>query len=76
VQDFGIGIAQHEHSEVFKRFFRTSAKNQHTFPGMGLGLYISSEIIKRHGGDIYFESTEGKGSLFCFEITSIDAVND
>ena len=76
VQDFGIGIAGHEHSQVFKRFFRTSAKSHHTFPGMGLGLYISSEIIKRHGGNIYFESTEGKGSLFCFEITSIDAVND
>ena len=76
VQDFGIGIAGHEHSQVFKRFFRTSAKNNHTFPGMGLGLYISSEIIKRHGGDIYFESTEGKGSLFCFEITSIAAVNE
>jgi signal transduction histidine kinase len=37
---------------------------------MGLGLYISAEIIKRHHGRIFFESKEGKGSVFSFEIDS------
>jgi PAS domain S-box-containing protein len=70
VHDFGIGIPKEEQSKIFKRFYRVSGKNNHTFPGLGLGLYISSEIIKRHSGKIYFESVEGKGSKFCFEISS------
>jgi signal transduction histidine kinase len=41
---------------------------QHTFPGLGLGLYISSEIIKREGGRIWVISEEGKGSTFCFAL--------
>jgi len=70
VQDDGIGIPKEEHSNIFKRFFRVSGKSNYTFPGMGLGLYISSEIIKRHSGRIFFDSEEGKGSNFSFEINS------
>jgi len=70
VQDDGIGIPRQEHRNIFKRFFRVSGKSNYTFPGMGLGLYISSEIIKRHSGRIFFDSEEGKGSIFCFEINS------
>lgn len=39
-----------------------------TFPGLGLGLYITSEIIQRHQGKIWVESIEGKGSTFSFLI--------
>jgi signal transduction histidine kinase len=70
VIDEGIGIPAEEQASIFKRFFRVSAKNSYTFPGMGLGLYISAEIIKRHNGRIFFESKEGKGSVFSFEIAS------
>ncbi len=70
VQDEGIGIPREEHHNIFKRFFRVSGKSNYTFPGMGLGLYISSEIIKRHEGRIFFDSDEGKGSSFSFEIKS------
>ena len=70
VQDDGIGIPEEEHKNIFRRFFRVSGKDNYTFPGMGLGLYISSEIIKRHDGRIFFESDEGKGSTFSFEINS------
>ncbi len=70
VKDDGIGIPREEHRNIFKRFFRVSSKSNYTFPGMGLGLFISSEIIKRHGGRIFFESDEGKGATFSFEINS------
>lgn len=68
VQDFGIGIARDKKDRVFEQFYRVSGDKQHTFPGLGLGLYISSEIIKREGGKIWVESVEGKGSTFCFSI--------
>jgi PAS domain S-box-containing protein len=66
VRDFGIGIPKTEHSNIFKRFYRVSGN--YTFPGLGLGLYISSQIIKRHQGEISFRSKEGKGSTFYFQI--------
>jgi PAS domain S-box-containing protein len=69
VKDFGLGIPADEQSKIFTRFFRAHSKSKHnTFPGLGLGLYISSEIIKKHSGTISFESVEGEGSTFCFEL--------
>lgn len=68
VKDFGVGIAPEKHEKVFEQFYRVSGDKQHTFPGLGLGLYISSEIIKREGGRIWVESVEGKGSNFCFSL--------
>lgn len=66
VQDFGVGILRDKLDKVFDRFFRVSGPNQETFPGLGLGLYISNEIVKRWKGKIWVESIEGKGSTFCF----------
>ncbi len=68
VQDFGIGISKDNLNKVFEQFYRVSGHMQHTFPGLGLGLYISSEIIKREGGRIWVTSEEGKGSTFCFAL--------
>lgn len=68
VEDFGIGIAEDKLNKVFEQFYRVSGNMQHTFPGLGLGLFISSEIIKREGGRIWVSSEEGKGSKFCFSI--------
>lgn len=68
VQDFGIGIAEDKLDKVFEQFYRVSGDKEHTFPGLGLGLYISSEIIKREGGKIWVNSIEGKGSTFCFSL--------
>jgi PAS domain S-box-containing protein len=68
VKDFGVGIPSDKHEKVFEQFYRVSGDKQHTFPGLGLGLYISSEIIKREGGRIWVESIEGKGSNFCFTL--------
>ncbi|RZL48959.1 MAG: PAS domain S-box protein [Pedobacter sp.] len=68
IEDFGIGIAEDKLNKVFEQFYRVSGNMQHTFPGLGLGLYISSEIIKREGGRIWVNSSEGQGSTFCFSI--------
>ena len=68
VQDFGVGIANEKQDKVFEQFFRVSGEKERTFPGLGLGLYISSEIIKRQNGKIWLESAEGKGSTFYFSI--------
>jgi len=68
VQDFGIGIPADKADKVFEQFYRVSGNKQHTFPGLGLGLYISSEIIKREGGRMWVNSIEGKGSTFCFAL--------
>ncbi|MEO6522146.1 MAG: PAS domain S-box protein [Mucilaginibacter sp.] len=68
VQDFGIGITKQQQEKVFEQFYRVSGDLQHTFPGLGLGLYISSEIIKREGGRIWVSSKVGEGSTFCFAL--------
>ncbi|MEO6220783.1 MAG: PAS domain-containing protein [Ginsengibacter sp.] len=64
VQDFGIGILAKNRKKIFAQFYRVNDDNQFTFPGMGIGLYICSEIISRQGGKIWVESKIGKGSVF------------
>jgi len=68
VQDFGIGIKAENKDRVFEQFYRVSGIREHTFPGLGLGLYISSEIVKRLGGKIWVNSIEEEGSTFCFSL--------
>ena len=68
VRDFGIGIPKDKQPRLFERFFRISGPHQETFPGLGLGLYISSEIIKRQGGKIRVESEDGEGATFSFTL--------
>ena len=67
VQDFGIGIAPKYQTQLFKRFYRVESSAKE-FSGLGIGLYISSEIVRRHGGKIRVESTEGAGSIFFVEL--------
>ena len=69
VKDEGIGIPKEELTNIFSRFYRVSGVNS-TFTGSGIGLYISSEIIRRHGGKIWAESEPDKGSIFYFSIAA------
>lgn len=64
VQDFGLGIPLEQQEQIFQRFYRADDKKLETIPGLGLGLYISAEMMKRQGGDIWFESIPGGGSTF------------
>jgi two-component system, OmpR family, phosphate regulon sensor histidine kinase PhoR len=68
VQDFGMGITNEHQLKVFDRFFRVTGEKENTYGGLGLGLYISSEIIKRHNGKIGVKSERGKGATFYFEL--------
>lgn len=66
VRDFGIGIPKTKQDKLFQRFYRVTGHKENTFPGIGLGLYISKEIILRQQGKIWLESETGKGSTFYF----------
>lgn len=68
VRDFGIGISKEKVEKVFDRFFRVEGGEQGTYPGLGLGLYITAELVRRHHGRIWVESEEGKGSTFAFAL--------
>ena len=68
VKDHGIGIPANQQGKIFDRFFRVSGEKEDTYSGLGLGLYISSEFIKRHKGTIGVESEIGDGSTFYFTI--------
>ena len=68
ITDFGIGIPASKKEKIFERFFRVSGDKPGSFPGLGLGLYISSEIVHRQGGKIWFESKKDKGTTFSFTL--------
>ncbi len=67
VKDEGIGIPQKDIENIFLRFYRVSGSAS-SFSGSGVGLYITSEIIKSHGGKIWAESKMGMGSVFHFSL--------
>jgi PAS domain S-box-containing protein len=62
VQDFGIGIPAQDIKNIFQQFYQVTSHA--TYPGLGVGLYISSEIIKKHKGKIWADSTLDAGSTF------------
>lgn len=68
VKDQGIGLSSAQQKKIFGRFFRAVDPESSSIPGLGIGLYISSEIVKYHDGRIWVESEKGKGSTFFFSI--------
>lgn len=67
VKDFGIGINADQQKNVFEKFYRVEETAIH-FQGLGIGLYISAEIIRRHDGEVGVRSAPGEGSEFYFSI--------
>lgn len=68
IQDFGMGIPRNEQSRIYERFFRAKGKKEGKIPGLGLGLFISNEVVKQHGGKLWVDSIEAKGSTFYFTL--------
>jgi len=67
VQDFGPGIEEHIIPHLFDRYYRVNHLGK-SYSGLGLGLYICSEIIRKHSGEIGAESIIGEGSTFWFKL--------
>jgi PAS domain S-box-containing protein len=68
IRDFGIGMSEATRLKIFDRFFRATDNNIKTYPGLGLGLFIASDIVKKHGGEIGVDSEVDKGTLIYFTL--------
>ncbi len=68
IKDTGAGIPKEQQERVFTKFFRAANVMRMETEGSGLGLFITKNIIEAHGGKIWFESEENKGSTFHFTL--------
>lgn len=68
VQDNGIGICPDQQSKIFDRLYQVTDPDVKTYPGLGMGLYIAKEIVNGHHGDMWVQSSKGKGSMFFFSL--------
>ena len=71
VEDTGIGISPEEVKKIFTKFYQAYTGEDRKNEGTGLGLYICKEIVKKHNGKIWVESTLGKGSAFYVKLPII-----
>jgi signal transduction histidine kinase len=71
VSDQGVGIAPDDQARVFERFVRVGERTR--APGLGLGLYITRQLVEAHGGTISVESTLGEGSTFTVALPTANA---
>jgi two-component system phosphate regulon sensor histidine kinase PhoR len=67
VIDYGIGMSESDQKLIFERFYRVNG-NEFSTPGLGMGLYISSDIISEHNGRLQVKSKLSEGSTFSFEL--------
>lgn len=75
VKDYGVGIPKEDRDKIFFRLYRTK-KAERTGPeGLGLGLYISSQIVRHHRGQIWVKSKEGHCSIFFLQLPHGKKVN-
>jgi len=68
VKDEGMGIKPEDLKKIFERYYRVQSEYSKHISGFGIGLYLSAEIVRRHDGEIWAESENGKGSTFYFNL--------
>ena len=68
IKDSGYGIPENQQSKIFTKLFRADNVREKDTEGTGLGLYIAKSIVDSSGGKIWFESTEGTGTIFYVEL--------
>jgi signal transduction histidine kinase len=75
VKDFGMGIVDAHHQKIFERFYQVTDPLEKTYPGLGMGLYISREIVNRHQGRMWVESRKGEGATFFVALPILNEAN-
>ncbi|HVH47543.1 MAG TPA: ATP-binding protein [Labilithrix sp.] len=73
VEDRGIGIPKDKQARLFERFYRAHVDTPYDYGGLGIGLYLTREIVTRHGGRTGFESEPNRGSTFFFTVPLAEA---
>lgn len=68
VKDQGIGVSMQDKDRIFSEFYRTTRTQKDKTEGLGLGLYISSQIVKNYHGRLWVKSKEGHGATFFMEL--------
>lgn len=70
VKDTGIGVPPEEKEKIFTKFFRAQNALKYETEGSGLGLYIAQNVVRSHGGKIWFESEANRGTTFYFTLAT------
>jgi signal transduction histidine kinase len=68
IRDRGLGIPVEAQDRVFEKFFRAHAGRPNDAGGIGVGLFIAREIVTQHGGRVWFDTVEGRGTVFYVEL--------
>lgn len=74
IKDTGVGVPKEQVNRLFSKFFRGANVVKMQTEGTGLGLFIAKNIVQRHGGNIWIETEEGKGTTFFFTLPTEEAL--